>query len=349
MRVRRVLVGVLFGLVAVVGIAGMAGSSNGSDDYVLWNVTSDAGNQYFQLNDDAGQRQLYTGTAPWTLGSPALMAVSATGGAPHFSGVRHGVKNTGEGQGGQDSISETEVLTLSIGADLPLRQFSGITSLKLQSQSGAALARLTAKSDGAVVGSETVSIAKFQSATVDVDFGASFDAVEFSADSGRFGILPSSPSTKFLLADIQVVAPGGDVASENGDGDTAVTSCLGETGCDGKDGEVPIEQAFGEDDDRKFLDVIFIGDGGTVFLQTVLTYTLDPAPSQLPVSEIDFNPLDADDMSVPVTLCDSLPGSAPTVVVPACLRTLVATGNGDGSVTVVETYELKGDPRVRFG
>jgi hypothetical protein len=363
MRVRRVLVGAVVAVAAVVGVSGMAGSQNGSDDYVLWNVTSGAGNQYFQLIDDTGQlpTQHYTGTAPWTLEElPALMRVSATGGAPHFSGVRHGVKNTGEGQGSQDSISEAEVLTLSIGAHLPRQHFSHITNLKLESQSGAAVARLTALVDGSAVGDPvTVRIPRLQTKTINVDVddfgeGVSFDAIEFSADSGRFGILPASPATRFHLTAAQVVAPGEPVESQNDDGDKAVTTCLGPTGCAGKGGEVPIEQAFGGDENGKFLDVLFVGEGGTVFLQTVLTYTLDPAPAQLPPSRIDFDPSDEGPFE-PVTLCDALAANGPTTgpitptAKPACLRSLEATGSGNGTVTVVETYELAGDPRVRFG
>jgi hypothetical protein len=86
----------------------------------------------------------------------------------------------------------------------------------------------------------------------------------------------------------------------------------------------------------------------------VLTYKLDPAPPQLPVSQIDFDPSD-DGPFEPVTLCDALDANGPTTgpitptAKPACLRDQVATGNGDGTITVVETYELAGDPRVRFG
>jgi hypothetical protein len=344
--------GAVVALAAVVGLGGIAGSQGGSDDFVVWKTGFSSSSKYFQFDNDSSQRQKYTNHSPWELAAtPALMEVSAQNGTPYHSllTLRHGVKSSGSH--GDDSIGGSEVLVLSSGSDLLPRRFSHITDLKISTDGSAATARLTAKRNGEVVGSQVVSVGKWSFKIFDFDVDASFDTLEFSSDSGKYGVWALA-TPKFHLTSAQVVAPGQPVVSENGDGDTAETTCLGESGCDAKGGEVPIVQAFGEDD-RKFLDVIFVGEGGTVFLQTVLTYTLDPVPAQLPVSEIDFDPSD-DGPFEPVTLCDALDAGGPTTgpitatAKPACLRSLVATSNGDGTMTVVETYELAGDPRVRF-
>jgi len=351
MRVRRVLMGALVAMATVVGVGGIAGSQGESDDFVLWKTSFSSSSKYFQFNSDSAQRQRYTDNSPWTLADmPALMGVSAQNGTPYHSllTLRHGVKS---GSHGDDSISGTEVLALSIGSGLAPRRFSYIDDLKLVADHGGATARLTAKNGGEVVGSVDVALGSRAFKIIDFDVDASFDTLEFSSVSGKYGVWALA-NPKFHLTAAQVVAPGQPVVSQN-NCDMAETSCLTETSSDGKGGEVPIVQAFGEDE-RNFLDVIFVGDGGTVTLQTVLTYTLDPVPAQLPVSEIDFNPLDADDTFEEVTLCASLAANGPTAgpptptEKPACLRTLVATDNGNGTVTVVETYELAGDPRVRF-
>jgi hypothetical protein len=284
------------------------------------------------------------------------MSVSAQNGTPYHSllTLRHGVKSSGSP--GDDVIGGSEVLALSVGAGLSPRDFTHITDLKLGAEHGGATAQLTAKRNGAVVGSTTVSIGSKAFKIIDFDLGSPFDTIEFSSVSGKYGVWALA-NPKFHLGPAQVVTPTESVVSQNDDGDTAVTTCLVTpegNGCDGKDGEVPIVQAFGEDGGGEFLDVLFAGGDGTVFLQTVLTYTLAPAPPQLPVSQIDFDPSDEGPFE-PVTLCDALDANGPTTgpitatAKPACLRSQVATGNGNGTVTVVETYELAGDPRVRFG
>jgi len=345
MRILRVILGAIVALGVVFGAAGMAASTGGgsSGDHVRWNVSKF--HQYFEASDDPGNRQVYTGFSPWTLAaSPALMEVSAVNGQPHYVNQRqqHGVKNTGEGQGGQDTISDDEVLVLSAGAALAPRQFTGIDNLKLVANAGGAKAVITARSDGQVVGSSTYHIGSKK--TVVVDFpkagdvlSGPFDTIELSSDFGRYGVKGFSPGTKFLLTEnIFVLTPGNPVTIPSPDPNQVTGVIEFDPSCQASQLTLAADIEISEG--TKIVTVVSVDDTACLYRVRITdTEALADVDSTL----VEFVVGGA---AVLAELCE--PGQ-PNDTIKACIvdKTVTVHEPLDGLADVVETYLVDTDPR----
>ena len=345
MRVLRAVLAVVVALGVVIGAAGIAASSGGgeSGDHVRWDVSRHR--QFFEASDAPGQKQVYTDRHPWTLAaSPALMAVSATGGQPFFSLLtkQHGVDGAHDGLFGKDAISPGEVLVLSAGADLSPRQFTSVTKLKLDADWGGARAVITARSNGQVVGSSTYDIGSRKSVVVDFPkagdvLSGPFDTIEFSSDKGRYGVVGYSPGPRFLLTEnIFVLTPDSPVEIPSPDPNQVTGVIEFDDSCQAP--QLTLAADIEITEGSKVVTVVSVDETACLFRVRISdTEPVNDVDSTL----VEFVP---GGPAVAATFCE--PGQ-PNDTFKACMvdKTVTVHEPLDGLADVVETYLVDTDPR----